>query len=613
MKVARGVRLRERGHRRDALPGRRVLVPRDEHPPAGRALRHRDGHPARPRRRAAPRRRRASRCRSPQDSVVRRGHSIECRINAEDPAKGFLPSPGTITRLRLPGGPGVRWDGGYDEGDTVSQYYDNLIGKLVVWAPDRDAARARMLRALGEFEISGVHTTIPAHRRAARRTPTSRPVAHSTKWVEDEVDAVAVRRRARAAASPRTAAERRRPSRSSSGRCPVEVDGKRFSVKLWLPEAPAARRGAGGAASRPPEADGARRRRRAAGSGTISAPMQGTIVKVLVARGRHGRDRSVRARARGDEDGEPHQRRERRARCRRSGCARATPSAPATCSSSSSERRRCSAAPAASTRSPSEPFRGQPGRGVPARRAARRRAWMQAVAGRDEPVRDRVRRGRAPTAGRARPALVHPDGRGRPVRARDARIGARAVGDGAGSAPTAPPGSTPRSGALHRDAAPGDTIELDFPARARAARDGRPGLDGARRTRTGSDLRNGARPRRRGRRRSRRARDRARLPEPRARSPIEPCGRDRARRTGPRRATSSRAASRPRVRHRRGPGDRLRPLRARPFWAERLGRDELVGHQVSTRGGVVPRGRAGRAGHASAASAVTVLRGDLLA
>jgi acetyl-CoA/propionyl-CoA carboxylase biotin carboxyl carrier protein len=122
-----------------------------------------------------------------QDQIEHHGHAIEVRINAENPAKGFLPSPGTITHLRVPGGPGVRWDGGYEEGDTVSQYYDNLVGKLIVWAPDRERAAKRMLRALDEFVIEGIHTTIPAH-KALISHPDFTAGAHSTKWVEDEVD-----------------------------------------------------------------------------------------------------------------------------------------------------------------------------------------------------------------------------------------------------------------------------------------------------------------------------------------------------------------------------------------------------------------------------------------
>ena len=125
----------------------RVLLPRDEHPPAGRALRHRRDHRPRPRRRAA-RVAAGEPLSFGQETIERRGHSIECRINAEDPTKNFLPSPGTVARLRVPSGPGVRWDGGYEEGDVISQYYDNLVGKLIVWAPDRDRAIDRMLRAL---------------------------------------------------------------------------------------------------------------------------------------------------------------------------------------------------------------------------------------------------------------------------------------------------------------------------------------------------------------------------------------------------------------------------------------------------------------------------------
>ncbi|MFZ9868439.1 MAG: acetyl/propionyl/methylcrotonyl-CoA carboxylase subunit alpha [Ilumatobacteraceae bacterium] len=199
---------------------------------------------------------------------LRRGHAIEIRINAENPAGGkFLPSPGTISSLKTPDGFGVRFDGGYEAGDTISQYYDNLVGKLIVWGKDRASAIARTIRALEELKVEGVHTTIPAD-LAILRHPDFAAMQHSTKWVEERLDLSNVSSELSTGEPPAAGLVERTTT--------VEVNGKRFEVRAWVPES-------GSVSTSPrraPRASGAATG--GAATGDVVAPMQGTIVKVLV-------------------------------------------------------------------------------------------------------------------------------------------------------------------------------------------------------------------------------------------------------------------------------------------------------------------------------------------
>jgi acetyl-CoA/propionyl-CoA carboxylase, biotin carboxylase, biotin carboxyl carrier protein len=204
-----------------------------------------------------------------------RGHAIECRINAEDPAAGFLPSPGLITRWDEPQGPWIRTDEGFAAGRTIPRDYDSLVAKLICFGADREQAIARTLSALSEFRIEGVATTIPFH-RAFINHEAFRNANVYTRFVEDEflvqmpelLEALAPGRERPSSGAASLATEVKRD-------VAVEVGGRRFDVTIT-------------------ERDGRRHFRKlekratthaAGGHDEVRAPMQGTILKVLVEQG----------------------------------------------------------------------------------------------------------------------------------------------------------------------------------------------------------------------------------------------------------------------------------------------------------------------------------------
>ena len=212
------------------------------------------------------------------DDPVLRGHSIEFRINGEDPGRGFLPAPGVLTEWVAPSGPGVRVDAGFRQGDVIGGNFDSLLAKLIVTGRDREEALERSRRALAEFRVEGIATALTFH-RAVVDDPAFAPTNGSpfqvhTRWIETEFDNQ-IPAYTGTVDSPDAADDRETVT--------VEVDGKRLAVTLP----------AGLGASARPVSSGAgkpgRKRERATGGGAsgdaVAAPMQGTVVKVAVEEG----------------------------------------------------------------------------------------------------------------------------------------------------------------------------------------------------------------------------------------------------------------------------------------------------------------------------------------
>ncbi len=215
------------------------------------------------------------------DDPVATGHSFEFRINGEDAGRDFMPAPGTVSRMVVPQGPGVRWDAGIVEGDTVAGAFDSMIAKLIVTGRDRVQALERARRALDELEVEGMPTVLPFHRAIvsdpAFAPEGEEPFSVHTRWIETEFDNQIEPWSGPAAENPDGDGERQKVV--------VEVGGQRLEVSL--PAGLALGGNGGGAPARrkaPKRARGGAGAAAASGD-AVTAPMQGTIVKVAVEEG----------------------------------------------------------------------------------------------------------------------------------------------------------------------------------------------------------------------------------------------------------------------------------------------------------------------------------------
>ncbi|MFE7626456.1 acetyl/propionyl/methylcrotonyl-CoA carboxylase subunit alpha [Streptomyces sp. NPDC057509] len=211
------------------------------------------------------------------DDPAGRGHSIEFRINGEDPGRGFLPAPGTVTRFDPPTGPGVRLDAGVESGSVIGPAWDSLLAKLIVTGATREQALQRAARALAEFHVEGMATAIPFHRAVVTDPAfTADPFRVHTRWIETEfVNEI------KPFAAP---AEADADDESGRETVVVEVGGKRLEVSLPSSLGMSLAR-TGLAAGAKPKRRAAKKSGSAASGDTLASPMQGTIVKIAVEEG----------------------------------------------------------------------------------------------------------------------------------------------------------------------------------------------------------------------------------------------------------------------------------------------------------------------------------------